>query len=103
MQVTSISFKAKFINNTKYQSACEGAYLRYQDHLIKQGEELLAKPDYPNHILKLMKDGIKNITTKKIHKFPWLYAKHLCPVENLLSFYQRLKNKDDEFIKRLFK
>ena len=104
IQRINISFKARFTNNERYKNACYGAYLRYKENIITEGETRLASADFPNHKLKLLKDGILNKTTKITHKFPWVDAIHMPPADNLIRFYRDLlPNSESEFIKKLFK
>lgn len=106
MQVQSInnqnqpSFNARWVVNEKYKSACKGAYLHYMEHEIKQGEQLLS--NFPNHKLKLENEGIRNLTTKKYHKFPVLDEENT-HFENLMYFYSLLREKGNKFIQELFK
>ena len=102
VSVNSISFKARFADSKKYQNACEGAYQRFEEHKIAQGESYLASSDFPDHKLKLLKDGILNVSTKKTHKFPWQFAEQMTPTENLLSFYKIIKESGNSFVKNLF-
>ena len=103
MQINSISFKAKLVNNPRHKNACECAYLRYMEDRIAKGESLLASSVFPEHKLKLLKDGIQNITTKKTQTFPWQFAENMTPTENLLNFYKYLSDSNNQFMKELFK
>lgn len=96
----NVSFKAKWVKNQKYKSACKGAYLAYLEHTIPEGEKLLS--DFPDHKLKLENDGIRNLTTKKYHEFPELDDEN-SHFENLLYFYSLLKEQGNKFIQELFK
>lgn len=69
MKVNSVdnsnSFNARWVKNKRYKSACEGAYLAYLEYKIPEGEKLLST--FPDHKLKLVNNGIMNLTTKKYH------------------------------------
>lgn len=96
----NISFKAKWVKTKKYKSACEGAYLVYLEHKIPEGEKLLST--FPDHKLKLENNGIRNLTTKKYHKFPSIDDENT-HFENLMYFYNMLKEQGNKFIQELFK
>lgn len=95
-----VSFKAKWVKNQRYKSACKGAYLAYLEHTIPEGEKLLSK--FPDHKLKLENNGIRNLTTKKYHEFPVLDDEN-SHFENLMYFYSLLKDQGNKFIQELFK
>ncbi len=94
-----LSFNARWVVNKKYKSACEGAYLAYAESKIKQGESLLST--FPNHKLKLVNNGIRNVTTNKYHKFP-IVDEENTHFENLMYFYSLLEEKGNKFIQELF-
>lgn len=95
-----VSFKAKWVKNQRYKSACKGAYLAYLEHTIPEGEKLLSK--FPDHKLKLENNGIRNLTTKKYHEFPVIDDEN-SHFENLMYFYSLLKDQGNKFIQELFK
>mgnify|MGYP001042343829 CR=1 FL=1 len=93
-------FGARWVKNKKYKSACEGAYYKYAEHKILQGEQLLSL--FPDHKLKLENNGVRNLTTKKYLEFPELDNEN-SHFENLMYFYSLLKEQGNKFIQELFK
>lgn len=94
-----LNFKARFVKNLHYNTACkEAAFYNAKSEILK-GEQLLST--FPNHELELKPDGIKNATTNKYHEFP-IVVEDESPFENLIYFYDMLKDKRNKFIEKLF-
>lgn len=97
---SNTSFQANWVKNKKYMLACKEAYLRYMENEIPEGEKLLST--FPDHKLKLENTGIRNLTTKKFHKFPFLNGEN-SHFEDLMHFYSLLKQQGNTYIQELFK
>lgn len=94
-----IIYKARFVTNLHYNKACKEASFYNAKSEIKKGEELLSI--FPNHELELKPDGIRNVTTNKYYDFP-VIVEDESPFENLIYFYDMLKDKKNKFIEKLF-